>query len=67
MNAQLQTAWGINPSGKTRFRDLHAVRSKKTRLVRYSWYLWVHIEGKGFISNKVSNLAGHTVRYSPLN
>ena len=44
------------------------VGAKKRRgFVTYISRLWVQVEGKDFIAKKLLNLAGHTVKYSPLN
>ena len=41
--------------------------TEKTRLIRCSLYPWGQTEGEGFSSNKLLNLASHTVTYSPFN
>ena len=56
--------WIYGPSAKF---VSHKSGLEKTRFVRYLSHLWVHIDEKGFNSNKLLNLAGGTVKYGPLN
>ena len=53
----------VYKSERTEKKKTKKQKNRVPRLVKYLFYLWVHIEGENLNSNKLLDLAGRTLKY----